>query len=211
MHLAASSGASGVVVLGPLCLTASRATLGLIGISPTGVELLFLGGKGEFGATVSTLQRFVRKSHSDDLLSFNNWLESRSSNVREWARKSFRRDAVTYTDNHWFKYNKAPAKLQPPKVNRSSPVKTTQVNHFLTMANTPTTISPIPTIHRSKSGKPRTSMPTTIATMPTAKPLSFMMLMCLPAEFEVTALTTILETKCQKVNGPHQSHLPCLD
>ena len=55
MHLAASSGASGVVVLASLCLTASRATLGLIGISPTSIELLFLSGKGEFGATVSTL------------------------------------------------------------------------------------------------------------------------------------------------------------
>jgi hypothetical protein len=55
MHLAASSGASGVVELGSLCLTARRATLGLIGVSPTGIELLFLSGKGEFGATVSTL------------------------------------------------------------------------------------------------------------------------------------------------------------
>jgi hypothetical protein len=55
MHLSAPSGASGVVVLGPLCLTASRATLGLVGISPAGVELLFLGGEGEFGTTVSTL------------------------------------------------------------------------------------------------------------------------------------------------------------
>jgi len=55
MHLAASSGASGAVVLGSLCLTASRATLGLISISPTSIELLFLSGKGEFGATVSTL------------------------------------------------------------------------------------------------------------------------------------------------------------
>jgi hypothetical protein len=55
MHLAASSGASGVVVLGSLCLTASRATLGLISVSPTSIELLFLSGKGELGATVSTL------------------------------------------------------------------------------------------------------------------------------------------------------------
>jgi hypothetical protein len=53
MHLAATSGASGVVVLGSLCLTAGRATLGLISISPTGIELLFLSGKGELGATVS--------------------------------------------------------------------------------------------------------------------------------------------------------------
>ena len=55
MHLAATSGASGVVVLGSLCLTASKATLGLISISPTSKELLFLSGKGELGATVSTL------------------------------------------------------------------------------------------------------------------------------------------------------------
>ena len=55
MHLAGSSGASGVVELASLCLTASRATLGLISISPTSIELLFLSGKGEFGATVSTL------------------------------------------------------------------------------------------------------------------------------------------------------------
>jgi hypothetical protein len=55
MHLTAGPGASGVVVLGSLCLAASRATLGLIGISPTGIELLFLSGKGEFGTTVSTL------------------------------------------------------------------------------------------------------------------------------------------------------------
>jgi len=55
MHLAASSGASGIVVLRSLCLTARRTALGLIGVSPTGIELLFLSGKGEFGATVSTL------------------------------------------------------------------------------------------------------------------------------------------------------------
>jgi hypothetical protein len=55
MHFAASSGASGVVELGSLCLAARGAALGLIGISPTGIELLFLSGKGEFGATVSTL------------------------------------------------------------------------------------------------------------------------------------------------------------
>jgi hypothetical protein len=55
MHLTASSGASRVVELRSLCLTASRATLGLVGVSPTGIELLFLSGKGEFGATVSTL------------------------------------------------------------------------------------------------------------------------------------------------------------
>jgi len=54
MHLAATSGASGVVVLGPLCLAASRATLGLIGVSPTSIELLFLSGKGEVSTTVST-------------------------------------------------------------------------------------------------------------------------------------------------------------
>jgi hypothetical protein len=47
--------------------------------------------------------------------------------------------------------------------------------------------------------------------MPTVKPLGLMMLMCLPAEFEATALTTILETNRQKVNGLHQSHHPCLD
>jgi hypothetical protein len=63
MHLAASSGPSGVVELGSLCLAASRATLGLVSISPTSIELLFLSGKGEFSATVRTLQRFVRKSH----------------------------------------------------------------------------------------------------------------------------------------------------
>jgi hypothetical protein len=63
MHLAGSSGSSGVVVLRPLCLTASRATLGLISVSPTSIELLLLSGKGEFGTTVRTLQRFVRKSH----------------------------------------------------------------------------------------------------------------------------------------------------
>ena len=55
MHLAGPSGASGVIELGSLCLTARGATLGFIGISPTGIELLFLSGKGEFGATVSTL------------------------------------------------------------------------------------------------------------------------------------------------------------
>ena len=55
MHLAASSGAPGVVELASLCLTARGAALGLIGISPTGIELLFLSGEGEFGATVSTL------------------------------------------------------------------------------------------------------------------------------------------------------------
>ena len=55
MHLAATSGASGVVVLGSLCLTASRATLGLISVSPTSIELLFLRGKAELGATVNAL------------------------------------------------------------------------------------------------------------------------------------------------------------
>ena len=55
MHLTGSSGASGVVELGSLCLSARGAALRLIGISPTGIELLFLSGKGEFGATVSTL------------------------------------------------------------------------------------------------------------------------------------------------------------
>jgi hypothetical protein len=55
MHLTGSSGASGVVELGSLCLSARGAALRLIGVSPTGIELLFLTGKGEFGATVSTL------------------------------------------------------------------------------------------------------------------------------------------------------------
>jgi hypothetical protein len=55
MHLAARSGTPGVVVLGSLCLTASRATLGLISISPTSIELLLLGCEGELGATVRTL------------------------------------------------------------------------------------------------------------------------------------------------------------
>ena len=55
MHLAGSSGASGVIELGSLCLSARGAALRLIGISPAGIELLFLSGKGEFGATVSTL------------------------------------------------------------------------------------------------------------------------------------------------------------
>jgi hypothetical protein len=55
MHLAARPVTAGAIVLGSLCLTASRATLGLISISPTSIELLFLSGKGEFGTTVSTL------------------------------------------------------------------------------------------------------------------------------------------------------------
>ena len=55
VHLTGSSGASGVVELGSLCLTARGAAFGFIRISPTGIELLFLSGKGEFGATVSTL------------------------------------------------------------------------------------------------------------------------------------------------------------
>jgi len=57
----------------------------------------------------------------DDLLSSNNWLESRSSNVREWALKSSHRDVVTYTDNHWLKYNNAIEKLQLPEANGSTP------------------------------------------------------------------------------------------
>jgi hypothetical protein len=63
MHLAARPVTAGAVVPASLCLTASRATLGLISVSPTSIELLFLSGKGECGATVSTLQRFVCKSH----------------------------------------------------------------------------------------------------------------------------------------------------
>lgn len=55
VHLAASAGALSVVELGPLCLTAGGTTLGLIRVSPTSVELLFLSGKGELGATVNTL------------------------------------------------------------------------------------------------------------------------------------------------------------
>jgi hypothetical protein len=56
MHLAARAVTSGgAIVLGSLCLTASRATLGLISVSSTSIELLFLSGKGEFGTTVSTL------------------------------------------------------------------------------------------------------------------------------------------------------------
>jgi hypothetical protein len=55
MHLAVRLETSGVVVLGSLCLTASRAALGFIGISPTSIELLFLSGKGEFATTVRTL------------------------------------------------------------------------------------------------------------------------------------------------------------
>jgi len=55
IHLAASSGTSGAIVLGFLCFTASRTTLGLVSISLTSIELLFLGSKGELGATVGTL------------------------------------------------------------------------------------------------------------------------------------------------------------
>jgi hypothetical protein len=55
MHLAASSGTSGVIVLGSLCFTAGGATLGLISIASAGIELLLLGSEGELGATLRTL------------------------------------------------------------------------------------------------------------------------------------------------------------
>jgi hypothetical protein len=63
MHLAARSVTAGAIVLGSLCFTASWATLGLISISPTSMELLLFSSKGEVSTTVRTLQRFVCKSH----------------------------------------------------------------------------------------------------------------------------------------------------
>jgi hypothetical protein len=55
MHLAISSVTAKAIVSGSLCFTAGRATLGLVCISPAGIELLFLSSKGERGTTVRTL------------------------------------------------------------------------------------------------------------------------------------------------------------
>jgi len=63
IHLPVSPVTSGAIVLSSLCFTASRATLGLIGVSPTSVELLFFSSKGECGAAVRTSKCLVCKSH----------------------------------------------------------------------------------------------------------------------------------------------------
>jgi hypothetical protein len=55
VHLAVSSVTTKAIVAGSLGFTAGRATLGLISISPAGIELLFLSGKGECSTTVRTL------------------------------------------------------------------------------------------------------------------------------------------------------------
>jgi hypothetical protein len=63
IHLAVRPVTAKAIVPGSLCFTASRATLGLVSISPTSIELLFLSGECECSTTVRTLQGFVCKSH----------------------------------------------------------------------------------------------------------------------------------------------------
>jgi hypothetical protein len=55
MHLAIRPVTAKAIVSGSLCFTAGGTTLGLISISPAGIELLFLCSKGECSTTVRTL------------------------------------------------------------------------------------------------------------------------------------------------------------
>jgi len=55
VHLAIGSVVAGIVVLSLLCFTASPASLGFIGVSLAGIELLFLSSEDECGTAVSTL------------------------------------------------------------------------------------------------------------------------------------------------------------
>ena len=45
------------------CLSARRTALGLIGIAPALIELLFPSGEAEVSPTIGTLDRFVLKTH----------------------------------------------------------------------------------------------------------------------------------------------------
>jgi hypothetical protein len=55
IHLAVRPVTAEAIVSGSLCFTASWATLGLISISLTSIEFLFLSSKGECSTTIRTL------------------------------------------------------------------------------------------------------------------------------------------------------------